>query len=377
MSIKSKLQALRSGVSFFGLVVAFSSQYYPAHAGAGTITVKDSAGATQTFDVVTDGSGNFVQKSVICDVAAAANCASVSAGNALFVSAVGGTATIGVVSALLLGGTATVGSINAIVSSLPGGTATLGAVIPGVIGSWGLTSSTTPSSAPTNALVGGVVYSSTQPTLTTGQSIALQGDSRGNLMIGNTSGFTVFVSNATTLGPATALNSSPVTVDTSVEVAQNAAAGASLLQQGGVYTSTPATLTTAHAGQIQLSARGGVLAGSQYPAGAIPISAPALGTTGVVTATLAGLTLATTYMCTMSVRSNANAAATGTVIVTGPSTTLTYAHWTGVNSLGMGVTEMIFSPCLPASAAGANIVISSPAPGTGGVVSIDATGYNL
>ena len=51
--------------------------------GAGTINVLDGGGVSRTYDVVTDGSGNFVAKSVICDQAAAANCATVSASNAL------------------------------------------------------------------------------------------------------------------------------------------------------------------------------------------------------------------------------------------------------------------------------------------------------
>lgn len=51
----------------------------PAFAGNGTITTKDASGVTQTFDVVTDGSGNFNAKSVTCDGTAAANCAAVKA----------------------------------------------------------------------------------------------------------------------------------------------------------------------------------------------------------------------------------------------------------------------------------------------------------
>jgi hypothetical protein len=362
MSIKSKLQALRSGVSFFGLVVAFSSQYYPAHAGAGTIMVLDSTGTTKTFDVVTDGSGNFIQKSGIFDYAAGANGASVDASHNLGV----------VVGEALPGGTATLGVVNvlAITNALPGGSATIGAVIPGVIGSWGLTPSTTPGSAPTNALVGGAVFSNTPPTVGTGQAVALQSDSSGFLKVNIAAGLN-------NNGQATVTASAPVTQDTGVRIGQAAAVGNALILSGGAYNSTTPTLATAQGGQMQISARGGVLYGSQYPAGAIPIQATALGTTGVVTATLAGLTLATTYLCTMSVRSNANAAATGTVVVTGPITTLSYAHWTGVSSLGIGVTEMIFSPCVNGSAAGAVITVASPAPGTGGVVSVDTTGYQL
>lgn len=58
----------------------------PTFAGVGTITTKDAAGVTRTFVVTTDGSGNFVSQTVICDQSAAANCATVS-GNALSVAA--------------------------------------------------------------------------------------------------------------------------------------------------------------------------------------------------------------------------------------------------------------------------------------------------
>lgn len=81
-----------------------------AWAGTGTITVKDSTGATQTFDVVTDGSGNFVQKSVICDQSAAAQCATVTAGNALKVDGSAVTQPVsGTVTANAGSGTMTVG----------------------------------------------------------------------------------------------------------------------------------------------------------------------------------------------------------------------------------------------------------------------------
>jgi hypothetical protein len=51
----------------------------PAYAGAGTITTKDAGGVTRTFDVVTDGTGNFNPTAIICDGTAAAQCAAVKA----------------------------------------------------------------------------------------------------------------------------------------------------------------------------------------------------------------------------------------------------------------------------------------------------------
>jgi hypothetical protein len=71
-----------------------------ALAGSSTVTVLDSTGTTKTFDVVTDGSGNFVAKNVVCDQSAAANCAGVDAGHSLQIAGEGtaGSAAGGVVS---------------------------------------------------------------------------------------------------------------------------------------------------------------------------------------------------------------------------------------------------------------------------------------
>ncbi len=257
MSIKSKIQALRSGVSYFGLVCAFSAQYYPAHAGAGIITVKDSAGVVQNFKIVTDATGTvYTQTSVLCDYAAAGTCVGVDTNHGLLMS-------------------------------------------PASLGNWGL-APITPGTAPTNALVGGVVYTSTPATLTTGQSVA-----------------------------------------------------------------------------IQSSARGGVLLGSQYPAGAIPVQASAVGGSAATSATLATGAAVTTFLCTLSVRSNANVASTGTVVIAGPAPTLSYAHWTAPLATGVGVTEMVYDPCVPASAVNTTIAATSPAPGTVGTVSVVLTGYQL
>lgn len=56
-----------------------------AWAGSGTIKVRDGQATPviQTYDVITDSSGNFVGMVGICDGAAAAQCAAVTAGNAL------------------------------------------------------------------------------------------------------------------------------------------------------------------------------------------------------------------------------------------------------------------------------------------------------
>lgn len=117
---------------------------------------------------------------------------------------------------------------------------------------------------------------------------------------------------------------------------------------------------------------------NEYPGTAVPYTASTTGTTGATTATLAGAASVTTYICGMSVRSNATAAATGNITVTGTiSATMNFTHWTAPLASGIGITEMIFKPCVPASAANQSVAVVSPAPGSGGTISVTAWGYKL
>lgn len=115
-----------------------------------------------------------------------------------------------------------------------------------------------------------------------------------------------------------------------------------------------------------------------YPVGSTPYTATATGTTGATTATLAGASSVTTYLCGFSIRANATAAATGNATVTGVITaTMNFTQWTAPNASGLGITEMIFAPCIPASGTNQSVAVVSAAPGTGGVVSVSAWGYKL
>ena len=115
-----------------------------------------------------------------------------------------------------------------------------------------------------------------------------------------------------------------------------------------------------------------------YPQGATPITASATGTTGATTATLAGTSGKTTYICGYSIRANATAAATVTNTITGVITaTLSSIMWIAPLASGIGIDEMIFSPCIPASATNTAIAVVSGAPGSGGNVSSKGWGYQL
>jgi hypothetical protein len=62
-------------------------------------------------------------------------------------------------------------------------TTAIGKVDPNTIATWGLMSGTTPGTAPTNTAIVGAIYNSSAPTATTGQTLPLQTDASGNLLV--------------------------------------------------------------------------------------------------------------------------------------------------------------------------------------------------
>lgn len=115
----------------------------------------------------------------------------------------------------------------------------------------------------------------------------------------------------------------------------------------------------------------------QYPVGATAKSDSDTGTTAATASSLAAVVGKTNYVCGFSIRANATAAKTGNATLTGTITgTLNFTQWTAPTATGLGVVEMIFTPCLPASATNTALTLTSDAPGTGGVVSTAIWGYD-
>ena len=190
-------------------------------------------------------------------------------------------------------------------------------------------------------------YNTSPPTITTNFFGLVQCDSTGHLLtsLSNTSAAPLYVV------PGTGFNPWPV-------------ADSALL----AAVQSPIPAGTNGIGTIN----------SQYPTGAVPITASATGTSAATTATLTNVTGHTTYICGFSIRANATAAATGNATVTGTiSGTLNFTQWTALLASGLGVTEEIFTPCIPANAVSTSISAISAAPGTGGTVSVAAWGYSL
>lgn len=315
-----------------------------ADAAVVQITVKDAAGTTRNVNVTTntDITGNLSWNNVICDQAAGTTCATVTGANALKVD-----------------NSAVTQPISAAALPLPSGAATA-ALQSGVQGT------AVPGTSPTNMNLAGARYNATPPTLTDGQTAALQVDVNGRLILSLNTNVTLAdaLSNATGVAPVGSYNLgyNGTTWDRlQVDGSKNLKVvfgSAQAVTQSGTWT----------VGQT-----------SQYPAGATAITASATGTTGATTATLAGTSGKTTYICGYSIRANATAATNVTNTVTGVITaTLSSIMGIPANTAGaIGVDEQIFSPCVPASATNTGIAIVSGAPGTGGLVSSKGWGYQL
>jgi hypothetical protein len=116
---------------------------------------------------------------------------------------------------------------------------------------------------------------------------------------------------------------------------------------------------------------------SQYPSGAVPLTATATGTTAATVATLAGTAGKTTFICGFTISADATTAIAGAATVTGTiSGSLNYIQNVGA-ATAAGVLTQTFNPCIPASAANTAIAITSAAAGIAGNTSVNGWGYQL
>jgi hypothetical protein len=119
----------------------------------------------------------------------------------------------------------------------------------------------------------------------------------------------------------------------------------------------------------------GVRLTSQYPSGATAVQGSTTGTTAATSTTMAATASVTNFVCQISIRANATAAATGNATLSDGTKTYNFTQWTAPAASGLGVVEEIFNPCYPASATNTAWTLTSAAPGTGGVVSVAISGY--
>jgi hypothetical protein len=108
-----------------------------------------------------------------------------------------------------------------------------------------------------------------------------------------------------------------------------------------------------------------------------PIAASANGTTVATVATLGAVAGKTTYLCGLSIRATATAATQGFATVTGTiNGTMNFLESVTVTNAAVSSLDPHIAPtCIPASAPNTPIAVTSIAPGTGGLVSVNAWGY--
>lgn len=117
---------------------------------------------------------------------------------------------------------------------------------------------------------------------------------------------------------------------------------------------------------------------SSYPVGAVPVTASAVGTTAATVATLPAVAGKTTYIVGFSIRAVATAAVAGNAVVSGTITgSLNFTQFSQAVATGLVPVEEFFGYPIPASATNTAIVVTSAAPGVGGVISVTVWGYQL
>lgn len=251
-------------------------------------------------------------------------------------------------------------------------------------------------------------YNSSTPTCTTGNGCYLQTDSHGNLNVniagGGGSGGTSQTDQAAFTYGTTAYTPGGCVYNSSIT---NLTSG-----QGGAFScdNTRALFINVLSGSTlyNLLSAGAATNGSTYPSSSLgigtkdpsgniqPISAAnpapialsglcsgctasqgsATGTTTATSTTLPAVASVTQYVCGISIRANATAAATGNATLSDGTITLNFTQWTAPTASGVGIIEEQFLPCRPASAVNTAWTLTSAAPGTGGVVSASIWGYN-
>jgi hypothetical protein len=154
----------------------------------------------------------------------------------------------------------------------------------------------------------------------------------------------------------------PATATACSQVAIEKAAANQLNSPGAISQTTDGTTN-------------GVRQTSQYPSGATAVQGSNVGTTAATATTLAATASITNFVCQISIRANATAAATGNATLSDGTKTYNFTQWTAPAASGLGVVEEIFNPCYPASAVNTAWTLTSAAPGTGGVVSVAISGY--
>ena len=110
------------------------------------------------------------------------------------------------------------------------------------------------------------------------------------------------------------------------------------------------------------------------PVNSTMITGNSTGTTGAVVGTLTAVTGKTTYICGFNVSAIGGTAAVGPITIAN-TITASLVYELASSTAGNSVSQT-FTPCIPASATGTSITITTTADGTASAVAVNAWGYN-
>jgi hypothetical protein len=215
------------------------------------------------------------------------------------------------------------------------------------------------------------------------------GGSIGNTSFGATQSGTWNINNVSgtvslPTGASTSANqTSQITQETAINTVTGTTTDAATTAGGTGTNAAKLRLITTQLDNINTNVQGAIPAGTNdignagttFPIGATAVRGSATGTTAATAASLAATSGKTNFVCGISIRANATAAATGNATMSDGTSTLNFTQWTAPAASGLGVIEQIFTPCRPASGANVAWTATSAAPGTGGVVSVAIWGY--
>jgi hypothetical protein len=245
----------------------------------------------------------------------------------------------------------------------------------GQSGTWNLNNISGTISLPTGAATSALQSTGNSSLATLAATTSAYGTAPAGIVIG----VNAFVTNTNANGQTTMSASSPVAIASDQSaVATKAASGAFVAGsiadlahgQGTMSASVPVAIAS-NQSAIPTTAT----LSAQYPSGSTAVQGSATGTTAATSTTLAATVSVTNYVCSISIRANATAAATGNATLSDGTKTFNFTQWTAPNASGVGIVEETFSPCYPAAAANTAWTLTSAAPGTGGVVSVAIAGY--
>lgn len=157
-------------------------------------------------------------------------------------------------------------------------------------------------------------------------------------------------------------------------MAMSAAAQTPVIPMVQTATGTWVPVGTGGTGAIPMPVDAGV-GTLTVPSGATAVQVSAAGTTLATVATMPATASVTNYLCGWSIDAQATAATSTGMTITGLLGGTAVFLQGPAAAPSFSTRGQTYAPCLPASAVNTAIVVTSSAPGAGGVIEVNAWGF--